>query len=368
MATSSGQQSKNFLQTPIKRNFPAFPKEKNQENKENINCNTWEEFLISQEKSASSKQQMPLKIAQNYPGSSEDLVLKQPSPATAPTKPELSKNQKKILHTKMSQEITITKSVISNQDEHFPKLQPAPPKGPVISNNEEGTSNLSKDSEMSEVVCEGSIEIKNNNAELFPKNNIQSIIYPEVSQENSDRLSSGALISDGSGNCSSSSEQQRNAATLTKQSNNNIGNNPQNGTPISFSDKVRGNLNTSYGTQKIIRMKIVPPFRKDHFTNHHLMEEEVDSAFTSILRTFQPKYRDKITISRTNIPQNERRNLQILMVTAPAEAEEDVARAKLTGIKMMGKTVFLRGMSFGASLLGNIQKEHMYTSITYQHC
>ena len=55
-----------------------------------------------------------------------------------------------------------------------------------------------------------------------------------------------------------------------------------------------------------------------------------------ILSALQPKFRNKITISRTNLPQYGR-NLQILMVTAPGEAGEDIAKAKLVGIKLMGK-------------------------------
>ena len=118
-------------------------------------------------------------------------------------------------------------------------------------------------------------------------------------------------------------------------------------TSTSFSDKVKQSnfYSQTYRTQRILRMKIVPPFRKEHFQNRQKLEDDVHAAITEILSIFQPKFRPMVTISRTNLPQ-QNRNLQILMVTAPEEAEEDLARAKLNGIQIMGKTVFPTGEEF----------------------
>ena len=71
-------------------------------------------------------------------------------------------------------------------------------------------------------------------------------------------------------------------------------------------------------------------------------------GYVEMLSAFRPKFRNKIMISRTNLLQHGR-NLQILMVTAPGEAEEDVAKAKLVGIKMMGKLSSRQVMNFGDS-------------------
>ena len=92
-------------------------------------------------------------------------------------------------------------------------------------------------------------------------------------------------------------------------------------------------------------MKVVPPFRKEHFLDRRRLEMDVSAAIREILYIFQPKFRPIVTISRTNLTQQNRK-IQILMVTAPEEAEEDLARAKLNGIQIMGKTVFPTGEEF----------------------
>ena len=132
-------------------------------------------------------------------------------------------------------------------------------------------------------------------------------------------------------------------------------NNPQ----PTFSEKLRGNLCSTPRTRKIIRMKVIPPFRKEHFMYSQLLEDDVQKAINEIASIFQPKHRGLITISRTNIPQQNGRRLQILMVTAPGEAEEEVARAKLNGIKIMGKTVFPTGDEFWRFSPGEFPKKAM---------
>ena len=128
--------------------------------------------------------------------------------------------------------------------------------------------------------------------------------------------------------------------------------------PLSFSETLKGTVSPAPRIQKIIRMKIVPPFRREHFQYPQLLQEDIGKAMSEILGAFQPKFRQKVTISRTNL-QQQGRNLQILMVTAPGEAEEDVARAKLVGIKMMGKTVFPTGDEFWRFSPGEFPKRAM---------
>ena len=103
-------------------------------------------------------------------------------------------------------------------------------------------------------------------------------------------------------------------------------------------------------------MKVVPPFRKEHFQYPQLLEQDVAKAISEIESIFHPNIRNKVTVSRTNISQPTGRKLQILMVTAPGEAAEDVARAKLNGINMMGKTAFPTGDKFWRFTPGEFPK------------
>ena len=95
-----------------------------------------------------------------------------------------------------------------------------------------------------------------------------------------------------------------------------------------------------------------PPFGKDNFQYRQLLQQHVDNAFCETLNIFHPRQREKVTISRTNLPQ-QGRNLQNLMVTAPSEAEDNVARAKLIGIKRLLKLSCPLEMSFEDSYREN---------------
>ena len=77
-----------------------------------------------------------------------------------------------------------------------------------------------------------------------------------------------------------------------------------------------------------------------------------------ILNIFHTRQKEKVTISRTNLPQ-QGRNLQNLMVTAPGEAEDNVARAKLCGIKKVVKTVLPTGDEFWRFIPGEFPTRAM---------
>ena len=115
---------------------------------------------------------------------------------------------------------------------------------------------------------------------------------------------------------------------------------------ITYAHRTQGPRPKSYTVTRILKLKIIPPFRREHFTNPALMERDVKQAYNTIMSIFQPKNRTKITISRTNILKNGK-YFQILLVTAPAEAEEDVARIKTRGLNIMGRTIFPREMNSG---------------------
>ena len=116
--------------------------------------------------------------------------------------------------------------------------------------------------------------------------------------------------------------------------------NPQNNIQNSFSDTVK----TRRVQNKILRMKIIPPFRKEHFESagREKLEQDMTHAIHEIMYSFHPKFHPYVTISRTHMPYKGK-TMQVLMVTAPSEAEGDIARMCSTGIKIFGKTVFPHG-------------------------
>ena len=129
--------------------------------------------------------------------------------------------------------------------------------------------------------------------------------------------------------------------------------------PQSFSEKVQETTRYTFNCKKILRMKVVPPFRKEHFQYPQLLEQDVAKAISEIASIFHSNIRNEVTVSRTNISQPTGRKLQILLVTAPGEAAEDVARAKLNGINMMGKTVLTTGDEFWRFTPGELPKRAM---------
>ena len=91
--------------------------------------------------------------------------------------------------------------------------------------------------------------------------------------------------------------------------------------------------------QKILKLKVIPPLRKELFTDATTFENAMMMACSDILKVFSPHVRPLITISRTNMKIGPKM-MKILLVVAPVEAEEDVARVKLQGLKILKRTVF----------------------------
>ena len=89
--------------------------------------------------------------------------------------------------------------------------------------------------------------------------------------------------------------------------------------------------------QQVLKMKIIPPSRKEVFTDSAALENEMKKTYKDNLGVFNPQYREMITISRTTMKFGDK-NLQVSLVIAPVEA--DVARRKLNGLKIMNRTVF----------------------------
>ena len=68
--------------------------------------------------------------------------------------------------------------------------------------------------------------------------------------------------------------------------------------------------------RKVLKLKRIPPLEKEFFQNPETLETAISRASTDILSVFQPKFRNLITISRTNLKIGEKK-LQVLLVVAP---------------------------------------------------
>ena len=86
-------------------------------------------------------------------------------------------------------------------------------------------------------------------------------------------------------------------------------------------------------------MKIIPPFKREHFKNAETFQEASKEALSSILSAFDPVNRQKITLSKTFTTINEKR-LHTVLVIAPIEAAENMDRLKINGLKIMNRTMF----------------------------
>ena len=96
---------------------------------------------------------------------------------------------------------------------------------------------------------------------------------------------------------------------------------------------------------KIFRLKIVPPVRKENFENKNTLETEISKAYAEILKPFKPQVRLYITIART-IEEKWGKRLHILHVRAPEEVEEDIENIKTKGLQIIDRTVFPNGDDF----------------------
>ena len=85
-------------------------------------------------------------------------------------------------------------------------------------------------------------------------------------------------------------------------------------------------------------MKIIPPFTRAHLQTPENFEKATNECYVAILRSFSPRLRPMITIAKTHTIIGNRK-LQTLMVTAPIEAEEEVANMQLSGLQILDRTI-----------------------------
>ncbi len=95
----------------------------------------------------------------------------------------------------------------------------------------------------------------------------------------------------------------------------------------------------------ILKLKIIPPFNKDHFATEKTFETESNQCIAAILRQFSPQLRTKLTLSKIFTMVGTRR-LHTFHLVAPTEASDVFTRLQSSGIEMLGRTVIPQSDSF----------------------
>ena len=98
-------------------------------------------------------------------------------------------------------------------------------------------------------------------------------------------------------------------------------------------------------TMNILKLKIIPPFNKDHFATKETFDTASNQCIASNLRQFSPQLRTKLTLSKTFTMVGTRR-LHTFHLVAPPEASDVITRLQTTGIEMLGRTVIPQSDSF----------------------
>ena len=98
-------------------------------------------------------------------------------------------------------------------------------------------------------------------------------------------------------------------------------------------------------TMNILKLKIIPPFNKDHFATKKTFETAFNQCIAAILRQFSPQLGTKLTISKTFTMVGTRR-LHTFHIVAPIKATELFSRLQSSGIEMLGRTVIPQSDSF----------------------
>ena len=114
-------------------------------------------------------------------------------------------------------------------------------------------------------------------------------------------------------------------------------------------------------TMNILKLKIIPPFNKDHFATKDIFETASNQCISAILRQFSPQLRTKLTPSKTFTMVGTRR-LHTFQLVAPNDAFDVFTRLLSTGIEMLGRTVIPQSDSFQRFIPG-IYPKHVLVRI-----
>ena len=77
----------------------------------------------------------------------------------------------------------------------------------------------------------------------------------------------------------------------------------------------------------ILKIKIIPPFKREHFEYAETFQKASNEALSSILLAFDPVNHQQITLSKRFTTINEKR-LHTVLVIAPIEAAKNMDRLK----------------------------------------
>ena len=110
-------------------------------------------------------------------------------------------------------------------------------------------------------------------------------------------------------------------------------------------------------TMNILKLKIIPPFNKDHFATNTTFETASNQCIAAILRQFSPQLRTKLTQAKTFTMVGTRR-LHTFHLVAPNEVSDVFTRLQSTGIEMLGRTVIPQSDSFERFIPG-INPKHV---------
>ena len=107
----------------------------------------------------------------------------------------------------------------------------------------------------------------------------------------------------------------------------------------SFKNALTKNLAERQDFQSISKMKIIPPLTLDNFKSPDALQNAYKDCVNKIMCFFPRGIRNNLTIAKT-FTTIKGKNLQSLTITGPAQLQEHFEKATLSGIEMLGKTVF----------------------------
>ena len=109
----------------------------------------------------------------------------------------------------------------------------------------------------------------------------------------------------------------------------------------SFSSEVlaSGIISRNNKVTSILKMKIIPPFKKHHFKNTETFQKASNEVISSILSEFQQKNRHKITLTKTFTTIKDKR-LYTILIVAPIEAADYVDNLEINRLNLLIRTMF----------------------------
>ena len=128
----------------------------------------------------------------------------------------------------------------------------------------------------------------------------------------------------------------------------------------SFKNALTKNLTDSQNFQSISKMKIIPPLTLDTFKSPDTLPKAYKDCVNKIMAFLPKGIRNNLTIAKT-FTTIKGKNLQSLTVTGPTQLQEHFEKATLSGIEMLGKTVFPYAERSGIDDLDSLSSQNEST-------